>query len=228
MNSCNAIIDSIASMKKSLSEGMNIKAKDRPIRRIMKDDLKMRYRKIVTVSLKVNVPKNLILRQQFALKLIETMNSGKKIINVDETWLGLTDWRRMKWQAPGTTNSILRKMMLPSVTMITALDTNGEVYLSLLQSNSNSQVMELQIRQLVLQLDKQRKNWRDDTVIMLDNAKYHTSASMLNLLEGLNIPVLFTGPHSYAASPIELFFAEFKEADINPRCVPTVRSFSLV
>ena len=56
---------------------------------------------------------------------------------------------------------------------------------------------------------------------MLDNAKYHVSSSTINLLKMLDVPVMFTGPHSYAASPIELMFAAFKAADINPRKVPT-------
>ena len=49
---------------------------------------------------------------------------------------------------------------------------------------------------------------------MLDNASYHTSASMMDFYEKYQIPVIFTGPHSYAASPVELFFAHFKKADI--------------
>ena len=37
----------------------------------------------------------------------------------------------------------------------------------------------------------------------------------------LKIPILFTGPHSYDAAPVELYFAHFKAADINPRKVKT-------
>ena len=75
--------------------------------------------------------------------------------------------------------------------------------------------------QLVKKLDEENKQWRKDTVILLDNAPYHKSAEMLTLLEKLHIPVLFTSPHSYAAVPIELWFAAFKADDINPRHLPT-------
>ena len=75
--------------------------------------------------------------------------------------------------------------------------------------------------QLVKKLDEENKQWRKDTVILLDNAPYHKSAELLTLLKELQIPVLFTGPHSYAAVPIELWFAAFKADDINPRHVPT-------
>ena len=81
--------------------------------------------------------------------------------------------------------------------------------------------MELFFRQLVRRLDNQRPEWRKNSVIMLDNATYHTSPVILKVFALLEVPVLFTGPHSYQASPVELFFAAFKAADINPRRVAT-------
>jgi len=104
--------------------------------------------------------------------------------------------------------------------MFAALVSTGEVYLSLLQSNTNNRVMDIFLRQLVLKLDAQRAGWREDTVILLDNASYHTSGGTLRLMEGLQIPVLFTGPYSYDAAPVELLFAAFKSEDINPNHLP--------
>ena len=80
--------------------------------------------------------------------------------------------------------------------------------------------MEIYLRQLVLKLDKEDAEWRKNTVLLLDNAPYHTSESSIDLMEGLNIPLLFTGPHSYDAAPIKLLFAAFKSTDINPRHIP--------
>ena len=74
---------------------------------------------------------------------------------------------------------------------------------------------------LVNDLDNERKNWRQNTVIMLDNAPYHKSQLLLKFFELKKISVLYTGPHSYDAAPCELFFAAFKAADINPRHLPT-------
>ena len=80
--------------------------------------------------------------------------------------------------------------------------------------------MEIFLRQLVLKLDREDVDWRDNTVLLCDNAPYHTSNGTLELMEGLRIPVLYTGPHSYDASPVELLFAAFKSRDINPSHVP--------
>ena len=108
----------------------------------------MRFRKIKTVSLHSNSEKNLVLRQRWALEFLGLARKKKIFLNVDETWLGMSDFRRMKWQAPGTTNSFPNIEVQPRVTMILGLDTLGNVYVSLAQANSNSQMMELYFRAL--------------------------------------------------------------------------------
>ena len=108
--------------------------------------------------------------------------------------------------------------------MIVGLDSNGKVYLSLVQANSNSSMMELFFTRLIMQLDEKDLRWRQKMVLMLDNAPYHTSKDMMAFYERNRLPILFTGPHSYAASPIETFFAHFKRADINPSQLPTGKS----
>ena len=95
----------------------------------------------------------------------------------------MTDFRRMKWRPRGSTNSIARKLVVPRVSMIVGLDSDGGVYLSLLQANSNAKIMEIFFRQLVLKLDAHRPGWRQTHVIMMDNASYHNTPAILNLLE---------------------------------------------
>ena len=74
---------------------------------------------------------------------------------------------------PGTTNSVAKLEVAPRITLILGLDSRGNVYLTLAQANSNSQMMELYFRALAAKLDQERPNWRRDTVIFVDGAKYH-------------------------------------------------------
>jgi len=46
----------------------------------------------------------MILRQQSAIKILEALEEGKILINMDETWLNEFDFRRMKWREYGTEN----------------------------------------------------------------------------------------------------------------------------
>ena len=63
--------------------------------------------------------------------------------------------------------------MAPRVSMILAIDNNGEAYVSLSQSNSNSSMMALFIKDLVRILDKENTDWRRDTIWFWDGAPYH-------------------------------------------------------
>ena len=59
--------------------------------------------------------------------------------------------------------------------MIAGMDTHGDTYASFTTVNTNTSVMKLYLSFLVEQLEKDRPNFRDDTVLLLDGAKYHTN-----------------------------------------------------
>ena len=108
-----------------------MEATEKEICLVMRTWLWMRYRKVIPISMTANSPRNLVLRQQFALRLFEVLAVGKRVINVDETLLGQTDFRRRKWMAPSTSNSVAMKAMRPRLAMIVGLCTRGAVYLSI-------------------------------------------------------------------------------------------------
>ncbi len=119
------------------------------------------------------------------MHMISALQQGKRIINFDETWLGMSDFRFMRWCQKGSSNSLAKKQLQPRISMLTALDTNGRVYLSLVQNNTNTQIIKLFFRQLAKRLDKEDKNWRASTVIMLDNAAYHVGEDAFRMYNDL-------------------------------------------
>ena len=44
----------------------------------------------------------------------------------------MSDFRRMRWTYPGKPNSVPKKNLQPRISMITAVDDTGEVYIALL------------------------------------------------------------------------------------------------
>jgi hypothetical protein len=67
------------------------------VSKVMREDLGLRWRKVKDVSLHENSIRNLVLRQRFAMVLLEAAMTKTRIINIDESWLGMEDFRRMKW-----------------------------------------------------------------------------------------------------------------------------------
>ena len=91
----------------------------------------MSFRKIKKVSLHSNSDSNLILRQRFAIKLISLTQKKTVFINIDESWLDMSDYRRMKWRPKHSTNSYPIVIVQPRISIIAGIDTLGNVYFSL-------------------------------------------------------------------------------------------------
>ena len=97
-----------------------------------------------------------MLRQQWSLAFLNLDYKAKNIINIDETWLGMADFRRRHWRPDTNGYSIKAKQMAPRISMITGVDKLGNLYLCLSQSNSNKSMMYkcLTVRRLVRLRDK--------------------------------------------------------------------------
>ena len=175
----------------------------------------LKYKKIKNISWQGNSEKSLVLRQQFAIRFLDIDHKNVIVINVDETWLAMLDYRRMQWKPAGN-YSVGYKQLAPRISMIVGVDSLANVYLCLTQSNSNKSMMSLFMEELVKKLDKQSPHWRNYTIIQWDGAAYHKALGTQEMLKRLRIPTIMNGPYSYEASSAELFFAEFKRGDVNP------------
>jgi len=82
------------------------------------------------------------------------------------------------------------KPMSMKVAIIAALDTDGQIYFALTHSITNSEVIGMFLSHLCRQLDLDRADWRSNTVIMLDGAKYHLSEETREYLKKLEIPTI--------------------------------------
>ena len=91
----------------------------------------MRYRKISKIPFYANSIRNRILRQKFALKYLDLIKNDKIILNIDETWIGETDYRRRKWRLAGAKNSVSTAYVSPRLSVILGLDTLGNLYVSI-------------------------------------------------------------------------------------------------
>ena len=89
----------------------------------------------------------------------------------------------MKWGFKGTNNNLPKKSMNPRISMIVGIDTLGNIYFTLSQSNSNSTIMDLFFKELAMKLDVDRPSWRHETIILLDNASYHSSKETKAMLK---------------------------------------------
>ena len=126
---------------------------------VLKEEMNLVYKQTKKVAPKANEPRCLVLRQQFALSLLALLDQGKRIINVDETWLAETNFQRKTWCRPLASATTSSKPITPSLAVITALDTDGRVYFTLSHANTDQDTFMLFMRYLVQHLKRETPGW---------------------------------------------------------------------
>ena len=81
-------------------------------------------------------------------------------------------------------------------------------------------MIKLFLTHLLFQLDRERPGWRSNTMLVFDNASYHTNSNVQDYMVRNNINYLYTGPRSYDFNAIEAVWALLKMKDMNPENVP--------
>ena len=114
--------------------------------------------------------------------MLEKMSNHPRIINFDETWLNQNDYRRMKWRTRNSTNSIPLRGINPRISMLAAIDTDGRVYFALTQVNTDANVFVLFLKGLFEKLSQENRQWKSNTVILFDGARYHVSECVKDFL----------------------------------------------
>lgn len=71
--------------------------------------------------------------------------------------------------------------------MIAALDTDGRVWFALSHANTDSDVMAAFLKHLSKTLDLEDIDWRENTVLLWDNASYHSSAETMSVIRRLGL-----------------------------------------
>jgi hypothetical protein len=75
------------------------------VKQVMKDNLDMTYRKIVKTPVTANNDRNRIMRKQSSQKLFSYMKKSFRLINIDESWVGGSNYSRRAWKPKDETNS---------------------------------------------------------------------------------------------------------------------------
>ena len=143
--------------------------------------------------------------------MLEVHAHGYRVLNFDESWLLETNYSRMTWSTRGQANPLTARIALMNV-----IDTSGAAYVALSTGKTDSDVIVTFLSYLCSRLDEEEPDWRDKCVMLLDNAPYHHSSKTRRAMRKLGIRVIYSGPYSFSAAPIETYFAHLKTGELNP------------
>ena len=132
------------------------------------------------------------------------------IINVDESILDETDFRRKGWSKIGAEAKTIHSQRLEKVSIIGGVSNRGELYYSINLGNNNKERFWYFLVKLCARLNQQDRNWRLKTIISFDNAPYHRSRWIIDKYETFRLPIMFLGPYQFSMAPMEMVFAYIK------------------
>ena len=70
-----------------MQETSGLEANHSLVNKVLRKDMGLGFRLAKTVPIQVNLERSLVLRQQYALKMLPLLEANRRIINVDESWL---------------------------------------------------------------------------------------------------------------------------------------------
>ena len=87
--------------------------------------------------------------------------------------------------------------MAPRISLQLAICTEGKLYCSLAQTNTDSKSFCLFISKLSAKLSQEDPNWRSNTRLLIDGARYQTSTESIGHMKALGFQVIISAPYSY-------------------------------
>ena len=96
-----------------------------------------------------------------------------------------------------------------------AMCTSGKLYCSLMQENTDADMFCLFITKLATKLTADDRNWRSNSILLIDGARYQTCPQSVDHMRAMGFTVCISAPYSYASAPIEYAFAFFKNSNLN-------------
>ena len=132
------------------------------------------YRKIKRVPFQGNSERNRVLRSLYSQQMLSVYEQYERVINVDESWIPQADFHNRRWKRRGMLNTAPDKVLSQKINIITALASDGEVWIALTTRNTDSDVLMLFMTHLAIELTKKYKNWRSTTAFLLDGVSSRT------------------------------------------------------
>ena len=75
--------------------------------------------------------------------MLDLLEKGRRVINVDQSWLNQTRFLRRIWVPTDAAGTVTDKQVAPRISLLLALDTEGRIWTSLTQANTDADVMTL-------------------------------------------------------------------------------------
>jgi len=91
-------IESAREVTEALNGPRGGELKTHQVTHILRHDLGLRYKPLKYGAPEANTERCLVLRQQFAIRFLQLLKDGKRVYNIDESWVDRMNFTRGHWR----------------------------------------------------------------------------------------------------------------------------------
>ena len=180
------------------------------IRKIMKCEMNLTYKKIKPRPNNVDLSMVNAKRQLFAIKFANFIEKDTLLINIDETWINRQIKNAYSWGLRGKQTEAKNSPFIGSINWIMAILWNGSWIWMLTNESINS----IKFLSFLSSLSNWLKNNKDfnynKTLTILDNWSIHKWNNVKQMLSKINTKVMYLPAYTPQFAPIEMWFAMLK------------------
>ena len=180
------------------------------IQRIIKDNIRLTYKRVLSRPITADIPRVKLQRKLFSIQTIQAINSKILIANCDEWTLNRNTKLNYSWSRVGSNKETKNSWLIGSISIIMTIFSNGCWFVMMTKSTTTSEVFIHFMTKMNEWLNKNNMFNYECLHLHLDNCPYHKSKETINYLRKTKLKVYFLPPYSPSLAPIELAFGLIK------------------
>ena len=197
-------------IQKHLLEKWEIVCSLRMIRRIMKNDLNLTFKKSLTRPNNVDFNRVKALRSMFWVDFADLLKGKSLIINIDEWTISRSTKSNYSWSIKGGNKEAKNSPFIGSLSIILAILSNGNWFLLATDNTINSNILCHFIKKMEYWVFKNNIFGYEKALWILDNCPSHKSKFAYKTLKNTNFRIHFLPAYSPDLAPVEMCFAYLK------------------
>ena len=111
------------------------------VRKMMKQNFKMRHEKVKRISFHGNTESCLVKRHLYARRMFELLDQGYHVFNIDESTLSVSNFARKMWVEKKGSKSVVDEVLKQKINLIVAVSNRGEAYIAQTIVNTDDEMM---------------------------------------------------------------------------------------
>ena len=182
----------------------------RKVKQFIKNEMGYSYKKGWSRPYKYSTRRVLLVKTLYWSELLKLLIDGKGVVNIDESSFNRSIKNHYSWLPIGESASILNANVKGKSTLILGVWSTGKWFSVIMLNTVNSYKFWIFLRLLELIVKEEYRDAENFPIIVLDNARTHSSKIAQKIIKNFVFKMRFSVPYWPEVAPVELTFGKIK------------------